>query len=260
MSWQRIKSLLLHSWYHLHHSPEIWIDLIWFPTIQFFIFGFISRIIITNNPTASTSMLLGFLLWEVVRIGQYCVTISMMWEVWSHSFSTMFVSPLKMKEFMVAQIISGTIKTLFVILCLSALSNVIFHFPIWKLGPMLLVYIASLLIFAFGAGMFISGLIIKFNTGIQSLAWGLIYLFQPFSAVFYPVQALPAVVQPIAYLSPITYVAEAARYQLASGSINWQYVWISFGIGSIYLLLSTLFLNHMFTTAKRSGAFARLGS
>src|SRR6185369_1074408 len=162
-----------------------------FTTIQFLIFGLISQVISKNQPEVGAVLLLGFLLWEIVRIGQYSVTVTMLWEVWSKSFNSLFISPLSMTEWVVAQMISAAIKTVLVIGALAFVGQFLFHFSLLRLGFALPMYGLILLGFAYASGIFITGLIIRYGTNIQSFAWGLIYVFQPISAVFYPVNALP---------------------------------------------------------------------
>ncbi len=260
MRWHRIKAVLLHSYYHGIHSKETWIDLVWFTLMQFFIFGFIAQLFSHNSPQFASELLLGFFFWEVVRIGQYCVTISILWEVWSKSLNTMFVTPLTMAEMMMGQAISGLIKTMGVMGLLAVAGVFLFHFSLFSLGPMLIVYGALLLLFAFAAGLFVVGLILRYGTDIQSLAWGLIFLFQPFSAVYYSVDVLPPQIHWLSYFSPITFVMESARKQLSYGEINWLYILFSSCLTAVYLLGSILFLRSMHQWSKFTGSFARLGN
>ncbi len=260
MKWHRIQTILLHSYYHATHSKETWIDLFWMTAIQFAIFGFITQFLAKTTPHFDMFLLLGFLLWEIVRIGQYCVTVSILWEVWSRSLSNLFISPLTMGEMMTGQAIAGVIKTLIVIGFLSILSTFAFHFSILDLGPILIFYIVLLLFFSYAAGLFITGLILRFGTDLQSLAWGLIYLYEPFSAVFYPIEALPPQIRWLCYLSPITYIIESARTQLSTGHVLVNYLVISALLTSAYFGLSILFLNTMYKWSRKTGAFARLGN
>jgi ABC-2 type transport system permease protein len=102
-------------------------------------------------------------------------------------------------------------------------------------------------------GVFITGLILRFGTDIQSLAWGLIYLFQPFSALYYPVEALPSSIQWIAYLSPITYFMTYIR--------GAESIYVLYGclVTVVYVTIAILFLKTMTKWSKKTGEFARLG-
>ena len=59
------------------------------------------------------------------------------------------------------------------------------------------------------------GLVLRFGTGAEALAWGVMFVLLPLSGVFYPIDALPAVLQPLALALPTTHafdrVARARR-------------------------------------------------
>ena len=259
-SWNRIVAILRHSWYHGRRSPETWVDLFWMTTIQFLIFGFISKVFVSSAPELGALLLIGFLLWEITRISQYCITVSILWEIWSKALNTLFVSPLTMWEWIAAQTIGAFVKTLFVIGTLGVVSSAFFHVSIFQLGGMLAVYFALLFLFGISMGMLLTALLLRFNTEIQSVAWGLIYLLQPISAVFYPVEALPQQIRWVAYLSPITYVMQTAQKQLSTGEIDWPKLGISFVLNILCGILSWMFLQSMFRYGRKTGSFARLGN
>lgn len=260
MNWNRIKYILLYAWYHMSHSLETWIDLFWFTIVSLVVFGIIAHFMTGENSIAGQGLLLGYLMWEVVRISQYCITVGVMWEVWSKCFSTLFVSPIKMSEFLTGHILSGVLKTVSVIVLLSIFSGVFFGFNVLVLGWWLPLYILILMIFGFGFGIFITGLILRYNTDIQSLAWGLIYVLQPFSAIFYPLDVLPEQIRWFSYLSPITYIMESARHQLAFGTPKLDFILYSSLLTAAYFIGSALFLRRLFAWSKQTGAFSRLGN
>lgn len=260
MKWHRIQTILLHSYYHFFRSKETLVDLIWFTFIQFIIFGFLSKILVGSNAAIGASLMLGLLFWETVRIGQYCLSVSILWEIWSKSLNSMFITPLTLQELITGEAIAGVIKTIGVIGSLMILCQLLFHFSVFQLGPILAVYFLLLLLFSYAAGLFVNGIIFRYGTDVQSMAWGMIFIFQPISAIYYPVSVLPVQVRWLAYISPITYVMESARGQLAGGNTNWSYLGISFLLDIVYLCLTAFFIKKMFSWSKKTGAFARLGN
>lgn len=260
MNWYRIRAILLHSWYHASHSMETWIDLLWFTVFEALVFGFMTIFFAQNDATFAHALMLGLVLWEVVRIGQYSITVSIMWEVWSKSFSSMFISPLTLKEMIMGQMLSGLVKTILVTVLVSLISWFFFGFNILQLGLWFVAYFFILIMFAYASGIFITGLIFRYGTDIQSLAWGLIFMLQPISAIFYPLSVLPVQIQWLARLSPITWVMEAARQQLSGQGINPQYLLIATGLTTVYFVGASLFLNTMYQSSRRTGSFARLGN
>lgn len=257
-SLNRIKTVLVYSYFHITHSMETWVDLFWFSSISVVVFGLLAQYLGGLNSQETTAVIFGLIMWEMVRVVQYGITVGMMWDVWSKNFSSLFVTPLTMTEFVLGQLISSLVKSISV----SALLSVVcwFLFGLWapSLGFVWIPYFLLLSIMGWATGMVIMALIIRFGTDIQSLAWGLIFMFQPISAIVYPVSALPDPVEWVAYLSPMTYVTESLRHQLATGDILWKYLALSAVVNGVYVLIAVGFLRFQFNWAKRTGAFARM--
>ncbi len=260
MSWKRIKTVLLYSWYHLIHSVETWADVIWYPFIQILVFGMIAMYFAAGGEGGSKGehIILGLLLWQLVAVGQYSVSLGMLWDVWSQSFSTLFITPLKMREFMVGQILVSGAKAVTVFLLGAVLGIWFYKFNIFVLDWWLVLYFINLMMFAWSSGMFILGLIFRFGVTIQSFGWSLIYLVQPLGAVFYPVSVLPAGIRWISYMFPVTYVFEAARRQLDSGVVDINLIIMAVLMNLVYFVLNVLFMKKMFSRARITGEFVRM--
>lgn len=262
MSLARIKIVLLYSWYHFIHSMETWVDVFWFPTIEIIAFGLLSahlQKIIGSNSIEF--ILYGLIMWEIVRIPQYSVTVSVLWNVWSNNFQSLFVTPLTMGEFLLGESISAVIKTgAFLFGVVPIVMWLIFQQTIFSLGLPLLLFVALLTWFSIMMGVFIVALIIRFGTDIQSMAWGLIFLLQPFSAVLYPVEALPPVLRPIALAIPVTYVMENVRNVISGRPLVWRELGMAVFLNLVWTLIILWFFRYQLRWAKRTGAFARLES
>lgn len=259
MSFQRIKAILLQEFYVTKRSMEVLVDIFYFAIINIVIFGFVSLYLSRGNKQSATYILIGMILWEVVRVVQYSVSVGVMWNLWSRNLSNMFVSPMSAKEYIAAQMLSGVIKSLIVLVVISVVSAFVFHFNILSLGLVnLILFFINLTIFAWWIGIFILGLLFRYGTKIQALAWSLIYLFQPVVAALYPVNILPESIQRIAYLLPATYVFEAARQTTENHNINWEFAIIAFLQNLMYLVISIWFFSAMFSYSKKSGQFARM--
>ena len=81
MNLNRISIVLVHSWYHMTHSLETVFAVFIIPIMQFLVFGFIAYYFAQGNSEVLQFVLLGYLLWIVVQIGQFSVTISVLWEI-----------------------------------------------------------------------------------------------------------------------------------------------------------------------------------
>jgi len=84
------------------------------------------------------------------------------------------------------------------------------------------------------------------GTRIQALAWGLVLIFQPLSAAYYPLDVMPP-----------TYVFEAARASLSTPGVHWEYMAIAAGQNVLYFALAIWFFAYMYRRSRQIGQFAR---
>ena len=259
MSIQRIKAILLQELYITRHSLEVIMDLFYFSIVNMIVFGFVSIYLAgSNNPLAAHYILLGMILWEIIRVTQYSISVGSLWNIWSRNLSNMFVAPLDLKEYMAAEMLAGAVKTIIILVLIGTISHFIFNFNILNLGMLnLFLFFINLTVFAWSVGIIILGIIFRYGTRIQALAWGIIFLFQPLTAVFFPVRILPDFMQKIAYALPPTFIFEAARANIVNPSTNWHYIFISLAQNVFYFIIAIWFFNIMFNKSKETGQFAR---
>jgi ABC-2 type transport system permease protein len=114
----------------------------------------------------------------------------------------------------------------------------------WALVP-----IGVLLLFAgWSISLFVVGLVLRFGQSAEVLAWGILFVVMPLSGVFYPVEALPGILQPIAVALPTTHAFAAARAVLDGDPLPWDELAAAFvsivglvaaGLGFITVMLRT---------------------
>lgn len=259
MHWFRVKAVVLHASHHLLHSVETWMDIFWFPMLQAFVFGglavYLSQL---QGNDSGRYIVMGIILWYAMEAGSYSIAVGTLWEVWAHSFSSLFVSPLTIEEFIAGHMIFGLFKQIATVTVLSIVGYVTFHFSIFSLGISLPVHLLLLILFGNVIGMFTLGIILRFGTRLQSLAWGLIYIIQPVVGVFYPISVLPEWMRMVARLLPPTYVFESARSAVEFGKPLWGNLGIAAVLILCYIILSYRFMKSMWEWARTTGALARM--
>jgi len=259
MSFKRIFGILLQEYYITRRSLEVIVDVVAFPLINIVVFGFLSLYLSgKGNSENAHPLLLGMILWQLLYITQYSISVGSLWSIWSRNLSNIFLSPISLFEYNLAFIFSGAIKALIVFTTSSILANYVFQFNIYQLGMgNLVLFFLNLLLFGISTGLVILGLIFKFGTRIQALAWSVTFLFQPMTAAFFPVEVLPYPLQKIAYLFPATYVFEAARGAIDNPAINWSLMLIALSQNLVYLLIGMWLFRKMFAQSRKTGQFAR---
>ncbi len=258
MSSNRLKIVLIHTWYHFWHSTETWVDIFWNPFIQTWIYVLIAASFAQAGDQRGLFVIVGMIFWQIVWVGQYAICVGALWEIWSRSFSSLFISPLSMGEYIVGQMISGAVKSLLAVGMTSVVAFFLYHFSIFSIGWMLPIYYLELLIFSWATGLMVLSLIFRFSTQVQSLSWALIFLVQPFGAVFYPVTVLPDSIRWIAYGFPVTYVFETIRGQITTGVTDWRALIMATVLNALWMAIGWIIFDRTYAEAKKSGSFARL--
>jgi ABC-2 type transport system permease protein len=186
------------------------------------------------------------------------VTIAFLEDVWEKNLLNIFVTPVKISEFVLSTVVLGLVRIITQGIILAIAAFFLYHFNIFQFGLYTIPFVLSLLLFGWILGLFVVAIILRFGTSAQVLAFGIIFLVQPFSAVFYPVAALPQVLQWVAYMLPSTYVFEGMRSIIATGTVPGMMLLLSFAMNAVYLLLVLWFFNFMFKKVKEKGLLLKL--
>jgi ABC-2 type transport system permease protein len=261
MKLHRIKALIIRQLYLYPRSFPRLMDVFFWPVLELLVWGFLSVYLekLNLNSVNIASILLGALIfWELLNRSQNAVTIAFLEDVWEKNLLNLFVTPMKTIEFMVSTIVLGLVRIITQGVILGFVAYILYSFNIFQFGLYTLPFIVSLLIFGWILGLFVVAIILRYGTTAQVLAFGIIFLVQPFSAVFYPVSALPQVLQWVAYIIPSTYVFEGMRSVIATGSLPLSTLLISFALNAVYFALVSWFFYWMFRKVKERGLLLKL--
>lgn len=261
MNFSRIKAIIIQNIFYLRHSLEDLIDTFFWPAIDVVIWGLMTTYFANlKGQVAQTVIFLmgGLILWNIVWRAQQDISIAFLRNVWNRNLLNLFSTPLTPWEFIAATMALGFGKIILTLSVVSALSFFLYSFNLFSLGFYLLPFFISLILFAWAAGIFITGLIIRFGMRVQAFAWSLIVLFHPLSAVFYPVSTLPPFLQKIAWFLPTAHIFEGMREVLKTGQITTEHLVLAFIFNIVFLILSALFFTFMFEKAREKGKIAKI--
>ncbi|MBI1823915.1 MAG: ABC transporter permease, partial [Nitrospirae bacterium] len=130
---------------------------------------------------------------------------------------------------------------------------------IFSLGPPLFFLVLNLILMGWAIGIMTTGAILRFGQEAEVLAWGLAFLFQPVSAVFYPVSVLPPFLQKIAWWIPASHTFEGMRAVVARGSVSFKELEIAFLLNGLYILMAILFFSWMLREVREKGLLLKSG-
>ncbi len=262
MSTSRIKGIVIQNFFYLRHSLEDLIDTFFWPSIDVIIWGFLTTYFVQlQGPVAAIISFLmgGLILWNIVWRAQQDVSLALLKNVWNRTILSLFSTPLTPWEFIIATMILGFFKIILTLALVSTLAFVLYSFNLFSLGFYLLPFFVGLIAFAWTTGICITGLIIRFGMRIQAFAWSLIVLFQPISAVFYPVSILPPFLQRVALFLPTAHIFEGMREVLKTGTLSSEHLLRAFALNIAYMIFSAWFFAFMFEEARKDGKLVKVG-
>jgi len=256
MKLRRIYAINLRYYYFFKRSFDRLSDAFYWPTIDLLLWGLTSAYFRTYAPKASPILLMivsGILLWLVVWRAQHEITVGLLDDLWNKNLINIFVSPLTFMEWITSFIVMGILKTAVSLPFAMFVAFILYHVHIFNYGFYLLPFMISLLMTGWWVGFFVAGLILRFGTKVQNLAWSLVAVLSPFSAIYYPLSILPNWAQVIGRGIPITYIFEGSRQIINTGHMDLSSLLISFGLNIVYLSLSFWFLKSSFKKVLNTG-------
>ncbi|MFA6170863.1 MAG: ABC transporter permease [Patescibacteria group bacterium] len=249
MKFDRIYALILRSLYTTRHSWDRITDLFYWPAIDLLLWGLTSFYIKKFAPDSlSVTMVIvsGVVLWLIIWRGQNDISLNLLEDLWSKNLINVFVSPIKFIEWVAAFLSLSVIKIVISLPFAVLLALLLYHVNIFSYGLYLIPFSILLLMTGWWVGMFVNGVILRYGTRVQTLAWSLVMIISPFSAIYYPLSILPDWAQKVAIIIPSSYIFEGAREVIATGTLDMSKVWTSLALNAVYLVLAFLFLKASF--------------
>jgi ABC-2 type transport system permease protein len=256
----RIRAVARRHAYVLQRAPQRWFDVVFWPVVDAVLFGSLGVYFSRQSHTGKSGvafLLTGILLFHVVFQAEISVSTGFMEETWSRNLLNLLVTPLTEAEYVAGVALFGLLKLAIGVSVVAVAAFALFAFNITTLGLSLIPIVALLLIVGWSVALFVVGLVLRVGQGAEILAWGLLALVMPLSGVFYPISALPGVLQPIAVVLPTTHVFAAARTVVAGHALPWSQLGMG-AAGTVGLsVLSLLYVTRMLATFRRRGYISR---
>jgi len=211
---RRVAALVLRHVYLLRSSGPRILELVYWPTVQMILWGFITLFLVNHSSwvaQASGVLISAVLLWDVLFRSQLGVSLVFMEEMWSRNLGHLFVSPLRPIELCGALVTVSLIRTLIGVGGAALIAIPLFQHSVFELGLPLIAFFVNLVMMGWAIGMLVSGVVLRYGLGAESFAWIAIFAVQPISGVYYPIETLPVWLQYVAAILPSSHVFEGMR-------------------------------------------------
>lgn len=260
MKWHRVRAIVKRHYYVLRRSPHRWFDIVIWPVVDALLFGSLGVFVARQGGTGRVGLaylLSGILLFHVIFQSQIAVAVGFLEEAWSRNLLNIMTTPLTELEYVTGVALFGMFKLVVGVGVVALACWGFFSFAITDLGWGLLPIFVELLVVGWAISLFVIGLVLRFGPSADILAWGILFVILPLSGVFYPTEALPGPLQPVARALPTTHAFAAGRELVAGRPLPWGELAIAGGGILIVAGSGLAFVLHMLRLFRRRGYVTR---
>jgi ABC-2 type transport system permease protein len=255
-------AMLLRYIYLLRGSWPRILELAYWPTVQMILWGFITQFFVTNSTwvaQATGVLIAAVLLWDVLFRSQLGVSLSFMEEMWSRNLGYLLVTPLRPVELIASFLSLSLLRTLIGVMPASLLAILLYNYSVFELGLPLIAFFANLMVMGWAIGLVVSGIVLRFGLGAESMAWLLIFGLAPLSGIYYPIDVLPGWLQPVAWSLPSAYVFEGMRAVMFEGAVRLDLLAAAAAFNIVYLTIGAGVFLYAFRVARIRGLLLQIG-
>ncbi len=262
MKVHRIAALITRHLYLYRRSLPRLMEIFYWPFLDLVVWGFITVYLTRFQgqlPGVVTFFLGALILWDVLFRSQQGITISFLEEIWARNLMNLFASPLKPGEFLAATMAMSVFKVTAVSCVMIVCALLFYSYNLFVIGLWLLPFVLNLIVTGWVIGVLTTSLIMRFGQEAEVLAWGMVFLFQPISCVFYPMDVLPGWLKVLAWINPAAHVFEGMRGVLNHAVPPLSPLAWATGLNLFYLVVMIAWFHHTFSVCKERGLLVRVG-
>ena len=243
MRWHKIYALCLRHIYLISNSLPRIIDLIYWPTVQIFLWGFISKFFTLNSEYYSNTVgiiLTAAILYDFLFRVSISYNIMFLEEIWSRNFTNLFIAPIKLSEMIASLTITAVFRSL-----IGFIPAALLAIPLFIFGVTL--------------GLLVTAGLLRFGPSFENIAWASLFFLAPLGCIYYPVEILPLSLQIIAKGLPLVHVFEEMRNILINGTVNYFEIFISILISVAYFIFGVIIFYMAYFGARVRGTLINMG-
>ena len=262
MNLNKIFALSLRHIYLIKGSFPRILDLIYWPTIQIFLWGFISKFFTLNSTFYENTVgviLSAAILYDFLFRSSISYNMMFLEEIWSRNFTNLFIAPIRLSEIIAALTFTAIFRTLIGLVPAALLAIPFFGVSILKIGTPLIFLLITLYIFGVTLGLLVTSGLVRFGPSFENIAWASLFFLAPLGCIYYPIEILPDWLQTISKLLPLVHIFEEMRNILIYDIINYSQIIKAILIAFIYFVFGIVIFYMSYSGAKNRGTLINIG-
>ena len=262
MNLGKIYALALRHLYLIGNSLPRIIDLIYWPTVQIFLWGFISKFFTLNSDYYSNTV--GIILTAAILydfLFRVSISFNMMFleEIWSRNFTNLFIAPIKLSEIIASLTLTAILRAFIGMVPAAIIAIPLFGVSVFALGLPLLFLLLSLYLFGVTLGLLVTSGLLRFGPSFENIAWASLFFLAPLGCIYYPLDILPISLQFVAKGLPLVHIFEEMRNILLNDVVNYFDIFKAISISILYFVLGVIVFYVSFFGAKVRGTLINMG-
>ena len=262
MNWSKIIGLSFRHVYLIKGSFPRILDLIYWPTIQIFLWGFISKFFTLSSSYYNNTVgiiLSAAILYDFLFRSSISYNMMFLEEIWSRNFTNLFIAPIKLSEIIAALTMTAIFRTLIGLIPASLIAIPLFGVSIFAIGLPLIFLLITLYIFGVTLGLLVTSGLIRFGPSFENIAWASLFFLAPLGCIYYPIEILPEWLQIISKLLPLVHIFEEMRNILIYDSVNYIQILKAALISFVYFIFGVIIFYLSYEGAKNRGTLINMG-
>ena len=262
MNFSKIYALGLRHIYLISNSLPRIIDLIYWPTVQIFLWGFISKFFTLSSEYYSNTV--GIILTAAILydfLFRVSISFNMMFleEIWSRNFTNLFIAPIKISEIITSLTLTAILRALIGLIPAAILAIPLFGVSVFKLGIPLLFLLLPLYLFGVTLGLLVTSGLLRFGPSFENIAWASLFFLAPLGCIYYPIEILPNSLQIIAKSLPLVHIFEEMRNILIYDIISYFQIFKATLISFLYFVVGVITFYLSYSGARNRGTLINIG-
>jgi len=262
VQWHKIYGLSLRHIYLIRGSFPRILDLIYWPSIQVFLWGFISKFFTISSSYYNNTIgviLTAAILYDFLFRSSISYNMMFLEEIWSRNFTNLFISPIKIKEIIAALTLTAILRTLIGLIPAALIAIPLFKVSIFVIGFPLIFLLIALYIFGVTLGLLVTAGLIRFGPSFENIAWASLFFLAPLGCIYYPIEILPNWLQILAKILPLVHIFEEMRNILINNVVNLSEIIKAISISFIYFLIGVSIFYWSYYGARVRGTLINMG-
>lgn len=262
---RRIGAMLSRHFFLIRKSWPRLFSFAYYPVMQLLVWGFVTQYLGPQSASQGVLqavpgiLLTGVLLWDVLVRGELGLFLSFLEEMYSRNLGNLFVSPLRLHEFVIAQMLMSIVRVVIGSGMALLVAVTFFDLKVAHQALGLSLCLGCLLMFGWAVGLLANGLVLRFGLGAEEIGWAVVFLIGPLSGAYYPISVLPTWLQTVAYALPTAWAFEAMRAALIDGKIAWDLLTTSMLLNVVYFAGCAFLFWRFVESGRERGLLLQMG-